>query len=537
MVLEIRTTGIEQYLPGGEANMKLLIVGGPGVGKTRWSSYWPAPIYANVEAGLASVADRQVPYVDVNSSEDMLQFLKYLANECRKPKVDRKFQTVVIDTLDAFQRKVKDEWLQANPSYSSFTGFDAWGYLDAKMQMLMTRLLNLDMNVVVLVHYKDKTVTEGRGEAKTETHVLMLQLQGDIKDSAFNDFDLVGWMDTFWKPGEDNKRVQARGITFKPTPDRPFLKDRLHVTPEWLEVEFAETDYTNLFERFMSRVDDLKESKQVGVIEHQPDENAIQGEGVVGPLGGGPVPPVDPKDMPLDQLTKPELIQMARSIPEVAEEVKTNLLKNEVIALIEKGREIQKQKASEAPAEATAEGAKDAQVEAPPAAPAEAEGAQEAPAASGEEVKPPVQQPEAAPEATSTPSTPVQANTSGEQAARDAEAMAEKAAQVPVTGGDAAPKADEPMTPEQVAEAMGGGEVISEEADADSGDESDNGGPPAVLESKPPEAAAPAASGGGKVCAECGKDLAGENQDYVKLSFIKFRKDLCNEHYIEAKNK
>lgn len=528
VVLEIKTTGIEQYLPGGEANMKLLVVGGPGVGKTRWSSYWPSPIYGNVEAGLASVADRTVPYVDVNGSQDMLDFLKYLANECKKPKVDRRFGTAVIDTIDAFQRKVKDEWLQANPSYASFSGYDAWGYLDAKMQMLMTRLLNLDMNVIVLCHYKDKIVTEGRGEGRTETHQLMLQLQGDIKDSAFNDFDLVGWMDTFWKPGEDSKRIEARGITFKPTPDKPFLKDRLHVTPEWLEVEFADSDYTNLFERFMSRVDDLKAGETIGVIEHQPDDNAIAGEGVTGPLGGGPVPPQDPREMPLDQLKKPELIQLARSMPSIMDEVKTNLLKPELIALIEKGRGIEAEQAAQS-AQPTAETpattpAADAGQAATPEDTAAVHPPAATPPAPAEEVKPPAQQPQAA----AVPPTP------GAQAAADAEAQAAKAAQVPVSGGDAAaqvPAAEQPMSPEAVAEELGA-TVISDTPDADGtgGDQ----GPPAVLET--PSAPQPAAQAPEtKVCAECNKDLAGENQDYVRLSWIKFRKYLCNEHYVAAK--
>lgn len=47
-----------------------------------------------------------------------------------------------------------------------------------------------------------------------------------------------------------------------------------------------------------------------------------------------------------------------------------------------------------------------------------------------------------------------------------------------------------------------------------------------------PPAAAPAAT---EVCENCQKDLAGENQDYVKLAFIKFRKKLCNAHYLELK--
>jgi AAA domain len=63
------------------------------------------------------------------------------------PKGQRQFQTVVIDTLDGFQRKVKEEWLQDTKA-GIFSGRDAWGYLDSKMQALLVKLLNLDYNIM-----------------------------------------------------------------------------------------------------------------------------------------------------------------------------------------------------------------------------------------------------------------------------------------------------------------------------------------------------------------------------------------------------
>jgi hypothetical protein len=91
----------------------------------------------------------------------------------------------------------------------------------------------------------------------------MLQLSGDIKDTAFNDFDLVGWMGTYWE-AVAGERIEKRGITFKRTPDKPFLKDRLHVTPPWLEVTFADSDYENLFSRIAAKVAELAPSETVG---------------------------------------------------------------------------------------------------------------------------------------------------------------------------------------------------------------------------------------------------------------------------------
>lgn len=471
--MKIRTTGIEQYLPGGEANIKIMVIGGPGVGKTRWASFWPEPFYLNCEDGLASVADRKVPYVDIVDdhsgppSEKMLNALRWLKNH---PDA-RQYGTVVVDTLDAYQRKVKQEWLEANKNEAVFTGYDAWGYLDSKMQALMTRLISLDKNVIVLVHYKDREV-DGRDDkgAKIKETVYQLQLQGDTKDTAFNDFDLVGWMDTFWKAGpeEEGGRIRARGITFQATPRRPFLKDRLHITPKWLEVAFAESDYTDLFSRFVSRLDELDESTEIGEVDIMPAEGVTRTDGVVDPLKGGAVAPQDPRSMPLDSLTKAELIDLAKKDYPTAD-VKTSMLKAEIVQAIEKVR------------------------------------SNESSASPPEEPEEPEKPSSDAPEEPVTDSTPVQTEDDGQSDDPDEDL--------------------EEVDPHELLEEELGATLISEEPAPDPE-------PQAPEPAPAPKSTNPLA---GKLCEECEKDLANENPDYVKLGYIKFRKYLCNEDYKAAK--
>ncbi len=315
MVLQIKTTGIEDYIDGS-SNIKMLVIGGPGVGKTRMSSYWPKPIYADTEKGRASIADRAMPYAEIKNSKDMLDLLSYLKKLEAKPKADRPYSTIVVDTLDGFQRSVADEWLQQTGA-ASFKGFDAWGYLDTKMQMLMTRLLNLDYNVVVLVHYKDKMVDD---VAETQ-----LQLKGDIRDTAFNDFDLVGWLDTTWGTKE-GERVEQRTLTFKRTPKKPFLKDRFGVMPDRLPVEFADSDYGQLMDAWLSKVDTLTEGQTVDEV---PDAEPDVPKGkAVGPLDGGPL-----GGRAASGPTKAELMDRARAL---GLKPAGNTLKGELEAMIEK---------------------------------------------------------------------------------------------------------------------------------------------------------------------------------------------------------
>jgi hypothetical protein len=510
MTLLIQTTGLEDWAPGGKARVKVLVIGGPGVGKTRWASYFPQPIYADCEGGLASVADRRVPYVTVNTSQDMLDLLAHLKQETRQPADKRQFNTIVIDTLDAFARKVKNEWLERERK-QIFTGWEAWGFLNSRMAMLMTRLLNLDMNVIVNVHYKDKVTKDD--ETGRETHSLMLQLQGETADVIFNDFDLVAWMGTYWEP-VDGERIQKRGLTFKPTPDKPFLKDRLHVTPPWLEVQFEESDYTNLFDRIQARLADMPDGEVVGQIETEvPDTGAstVPAGSVVPPgaAGTGALPAQAPRGVPLTQLDKPTLQKRLRDagVKNTTDgaPIRANTTKAELIAALE------------------------AHTNAPPAATPAAPASAGRPPVAGEDPRPaparsPVEQPAQPPEQPAVPEP--------EPAARPTEPDAPQPVANPqrtivaTEAGPVDPETGEVLidaTEQQTATAVAvvaeqlGGQVIEDKA-------------------TPVVHPAPVAAEPAQVCEECGKDLAGQKPDFVKLAWIKYRKKLCEDDYLKRKN-
>ena len=122
MALVIKTTGIEDYLDGGEAYIKALIMGPPSAGKTRSASFWPKPIFADCEKGRMSIADRAVPYGEILSQDDMRGMIRALQVECMKPVAQRAYQTVVIDTLDAYQRIVMQERLRSERK-EAFSGY------------------------------------------------------------------------------------------------------------------------------------------------------------------------------------------------------------------------------------------------------------------------------------------------------------------------------------------------------------------------------------------------------------------------------
>jgi len=339
MPLEIKRTGLDQFTPGGKARVRLLVIAGGSQGKTRMASYYPSPIYADCEDGLASVADRNVPYVSINNSTDMLSFLAEMKLESAKPDHLRSYQTVVIDTIDAFQRKVKDEWTLKNPASITFTGRDAWNYLDAKIQLLLTRLLNLDMNIIVNAHFSTKAGENGEGK------ILGIQLDGSVKDRVFNDFGQVAWLDSEWV-AEGGERVKKRWLTFEETPQRDFLKDRLHISPgkKGFPINFNERDYEQLFDSISARAAALKATESVGEIADYEDPTSTSSAAVVVPTdaGVGALPAQDPRDVPLVAFDRTTLANMAKA--EGVQGIKGNWLKAEYISAIEA---IRKEKSSE----------------------------------------------------------------------------------------------------------------------------------------------------------------------------------------------
>jgi len=277
MAIQIRTTGIEDYLDGGTARVKALILGRPGVGKTRSASFWPKPIFLDADRGRMSIADRSMPYAEVKDSGDVVDFLDHLRRDSAQGK-NRKYETVVIDTFDSLQRTIIAERLRQTGN-AGLSGWEDWGWLDAKMQSIMERLLNLDMNVLVNVHLQSKQ------EGDDGPIIYEPKLKGDIRNSIPGDFDLVGHMGTFWEAVE-GERVMKRAIWWSPQPGFEILKDRSGSFPKMTPIVFDESDYTNLFEPLRARAADLTAGEAYDVVPQVESADPAPAD-----LKGGPVEP------------------------------------------------------------------------------------------------------------------------------------------------------------------------------------------------------------------------------------------------------
>jgi hypothetical protein len=324
-LLTIQTSGFDQYLdPSGDFYLKCLVVGPPDVGKTRSSSFWPKPIIAFCEDGAMSIADRKVPFARIRSTQDMDDLLDHIKLDAKLPHEKRKYRTIVIDTLDAYQRLAIGERLKAENKVA-LSGWGDWGYLDAKMMQFTTNLMNLPVNIVVNLH--PKSITEGDDEKSTT--IWAPRLKGDFKDQIFGEFDLVGFMESSYV-AEDGKRVRKRMIRWHQEPTYPFLKDRSGRLPRFTDIDFTEGDYQRIFDSIVGEhLDALPASEELETIGSQP-VTAAPADVEAGAVDPGALPPKpakktaakkaaskgkSPADKPAETVTEPVPEQPAAEAP------------------------------------------------------------------------------------------------------------------------------------------------------------------------------------------------------------------------------
>jgi len=286
-MLQIKQTGLDDYLDGGSGRIKVLIMGPPGSGKTRSAGAgWPKPLLADCEEGRMSVADLAIPYAAITSSADMKALLDLAEQESKRPKDQRRFETLIIDTLDAYQRIVIQEYLKANKK-ASMSGWQDWGHLDAEMTELVARLSGISMNVVCNLHVKD-TKVGGSDDGDGGYLVKSPKLKGDLKDQIAAEFDLVGFMETGWE-AVDGKRTLSRYVQWEPSPDKPLLKDRSGQLPSKTPVSFTQEDYLGLLRPMEAAMEKLKVGLLVAeVATPDPVDPVLVAKG--GPVGNAKAP-------------------------------------------------------------------------------------------------------------------------------------------------------------------------------------------------------------------------------------------------------
>lgn len=324
--MQIKRTGSADY----GTFTKVLICGEPGSGKTLISSTWPNPLYASAEGGLMSIADRDIPYVEIKQIDELLKIKQNLdqAADVREEIFGFPVDTIVIDTIDEVQQimireRLRDERVET-------MRLADWGWLGENMSAMITGFRNLDMHVVFTCHLKD---TQDAESGKTW---IKPQLQGAVGDKIAGYVDLAlvlkSTLTSEVVDGEA-KRVLKRQLQTFPDPMHPWIKDRSGKLPELFPVNF-EDDFARLSETIFKDVGKLKAGtvtemaevveepptlEEVAPVEPQPEpEPKKEAPKEEKPEEPTPEPPADAEQPPAppEEVTEDGEIKPRNKLPE-----------------------------------------------------------------------------------------------------------------------------------------------------------------------------------------------------------------------------
>lgn len=223
--------------------LKVLVVGPPGAGKTRFAATFPNPVFLDMEGRLLSIRERtDIPVFSITSIGDLEEVYAMLHQE---PRVRRNLldgydvQTVVLDTVDEMvkimiKERITQERLEA-PRIQDYQ------YFADKGRSIMRSFRNLPgLNVIFNCHLRDsKDEESGRVEKRP-----------DIPGALGN--EIAAFVDEAWlmtaRPMTDpatGDRVLRRYLQTIPDIAHDWVKDHSGVMPQEFAVNF-EDDYARI---------------------------------------------------------------------------------------------------------------------------------------------------------------------------------------------------------------------------------------------------------------------------------------------------
>lgn len=166
-------------------HMKVLVTGPPKSGKTTFLATAPNPVVAACEAGLMSIAHKNIGYVEIDAVDKLATLHGILKDPTLRQRAAASMgmpaiETVCIDTADALQEIAKKEVLRTGRR-TEMQQAD-WGKLKEIMSAQLKAFIALPLNVIITVHV-DVTQDE------EQRQIYAPALQGAIKN------EIAGWVD------------------------------------------------------------------------------------------------------------------------------------------------------------------------------------------------------------------------------------------------------------------------------------------------------------------------------------------------------
>lgn len=148
---------------GAAQGVKILVYGLAGRGKTTLCATCPNPLILSAESGLLSLADFNLPYLEINTIQDLREIYNWLRSS-QEPR--KQFQTICLDSISDIaetvladkKAKVKDgrmaygemidDMHKVIKQFRDLSGYNI--YMSAKQERMKNEVTGVIMNVPMM---------------------------------------------------------------------------------------------------------------------------------------------------------------------------------------------------------------------------------------------------------------------------------------------------------------------------------------------------------------------------------------------------
>jgi phage nucleotide-binding protein len=116
--------------------VNVLVYGRSGIGKTRLCATAPDPLIISSESGLLSIADEDIPVIEIKDLEDLQDAYEY----CKSKKA-KKFKTICLDSITDLA-----ETILSDIKENSRDGRQAYGELNEEVAKMIRKFRDLPKN-------------------------------------------------------------------------------------------------------------------------------------------------------------------------------------------------------------------------------------------------------------------------------------------------------------------------------------------------------------------------------------------------------
>jgi len=205
--------------------VKMLVYGESGSGKTVFASTWPDVVFLDIDRGMSSITRRvsRIPIVSSSGQtpwDSLVRSVNFLENMQL-----HKFKTTVIDSLNEMQTIAMDHVIQRFPNirrpYDELASQSDYGKMLDDFDKLVRRLKALPMHVVFICQVAPQ---------QYETDVIQPQLVGKhTSRNIARMMDIVGYLYKQESGGEGKQQKKDRVIVFDAV--NHVTKDRSDLLP------------------------------------------------------------------------------------------------------------------------------------------------------------------------------------------------------------------------------------------------------------------------------------------------------------------